>query len=30
MENVIREVILPYLDRQTATVEKKISIPERS
>jgi hypothetical protein len=24
-ENIIREVILPYLDRQIATPEKKIS-----
>jgi hypothetical protein len=29
-ENIIREVILPYLDRQIATAEKKVSIPERS
>jgi hypothetical protein len=27
---IIREVILPYLDRQIATAEKKVSIPERS
>jgi hypothetical protein len=29
-ENIIREVILPYLDRQIARAEKKVSIPERS
>jgi hypothetical protein len=29
-ENIIREVIWPYLDRQIATAEKKVSIPERS
>ena len=29
-ENIIREVILPYRDRQIATAEKKVSIPERS
>ncbi len=29
-ENIIREVILPYVDRQIATAEKKVSIPERS
>jgi hypothetical protein len=29
-QNTIREVILPYLDRQIATAEKKVSIPERS
>ena len=29
-ENIIREVILPYLDRQITTAEKKVSIQERS
>jgi hypothetical protein len=29
-ENIIREVILPYLDRQIARAEKKVFIPDRS
>jgi hypothetical protein len=29
-ENIIREVIWPYVDRQIARAEKKVSIPERS
>jgi hypothetical protein len=29
-ENIIREVILPYLDRQIARAEKKVPIQERS
>jgi hypothetical protein len=26
-ENIIHEVILPYLDRQITTAEKKVTIP---
>jgi hypothetical protein len=29
-ENIIREVIWPYLDRQIARAEKKVSILERN
>jgi hypothetical protein len=29
-ENIFREVIWPYLDRQIARAEEKVSIPERS